>query len=264
MLETIHQSHQSPPVVMSQLLTGKEEEIHVIRDDLLTGGTKERALWAWLATVEAEEFIYASPFSGYAQIALAYVSQLMGKSCIIVAEKDPSTGDFHPYSLKARSFGAQLFGALTLTDAEQISRGVAEGRSGMIKIPLGFDDQGFRDSMRRALTVEWMRIESMVTQKINTLWLPVGSGTLASSFLSFLPSDIKVNCLNVRVLKSDDQRIKRIEQDPRVTLVEADVPFHTPSRIVPSLPSNLYYDAKVWGLINEFGKTGDVWWNVAG
>lgn len=254
----------SPAAVISDLITMKGSRIHVVRDDLLTGGTKERALWPWLATVDAEEFIYASPFSGYAQIALAYVAQMMGKTCIIVAEKDPTTGDFHPYSLKAQSFGARLFGARTLIEAEDISRGVALNRAGMVKIPLGFDDQGFRDSMKSALIIEWERIQNILPQKITTLWLPVGSGTLASSFLSFLPKDIQVNCLNVRVLKSGDERVKRIAEDPRVTLLEADVPFHTPSRMIPAFPSNRYYDAKVWELINTFGATGEVWWNVAG
>ncbi|HVK60991.1 MAG TPA: hypothetical protein VM432_05555 [Bdellovibrionales bacterium] len=46
--------------------------LHVVRDDLLKAGTKQRAAIPYLLDLRKdgfEEFVYASPFSGFAQIA---------------------------------------------------------------------------------------------------------------------------------------------------------------------------------------------------
>lgn len=252
----------SPPVITSLLRTVSGAEIVVARDDYLTGGTKERALWGYLGNLSKREYIYASPFSGYAQIALAHVSAQMGRSCVIIAETDPKTGQLHEYSRRARAHGASVFPARNLAEAEEISERLALSRPRMIKIPLGFDVPEFRESMAQVLSKEWVRIHQSVPGGVRRLWLPVGSGTLASSFLSFLPKEIVIKALNVRVLSSADQRIQRVKG--LIDLREARMPFHDSAELLPSIPSNLYYDAKLWEHINEEGLSGDVWWNVAG
>jgi hypothetical protein len=48
--------------------------VHVVRDDLLPGGTKQRAVHAYLRDAiagGATSFVYASPPPGFAQVALA-------------------------------------------------------------------------------------------------------------------------------------------------------------------------------------------------
>jgi len=234
----------------------------VARDDLLTGGTKERALYSYLANLDFHEYIYASPFSGFAQIALAYVSQQMGRKCIIIAEVDPETGSLHPYSLRARDHGATVFPSRNLKEAEEIAERLAAEREQMLKIPLGFNVPEFRQSMADVLSVEWARIERKSETAIRRLWLPVGSGTLATSFLSFLSPEVEVLGLNVRVLPQNDPRIKKLNQV--IILKTADVPFREKATILPEIPSNLFYDAKLWGVIEEEGLNGDLWWNVAG
>jgi hypothetical protein len=68
----------------------------------------------------------------------------------------------------------------------------------------------------------------------------------------------------VRVLTPDDQRIVRLKTSSRVHLQEADRPFHSPATFLPEIPSNLFYDAKLWSIVDAEGLTGDLWWNVAG
>ena len=47
--------------------------IKVVRDDLLNGGTKRRAFTIYVKSKpEMDEFVYASPRQGYAQLSLAY------------------------------------------------------------------------------------------------------------------------------------------------------------------------------------------------
>ena len=251
-----------PPVVTSTLLTRRNHPICVVRDDYLKGGTKERALEPWLSQLRETEFIYASPFSGFAQIALAHVSRDIGRKCVIVAETDPSTGELHPYSLRAREAGAIVHPSRNLGEAEEIAQLLAEKRTEMIKIPLGFDVPEFRHSMARVLGDEWEKLNSSVPGGIRRLWLPVGSGTLASSFLSFLPESVEVIGLNVRVLSDSDQRLGNLRT--KIDLRKAKMPFHERAELLPEIPSNLYYDAKIWAYLEEEGLPGDVWWNVAG
>lgn len=262
MLDTIHDFDLSPPCVTSTLRTQGDEEILIVRDDYLTGGTKERALWGYLGGLTSTDYVYASPFSGFAQIALAHVSAQMGRTCTIIAEIDPRTGDYHPYSLRARSFGANLFPSRNLAEAEEIADRLVLARKQMIKIPLGFNVPEFRESMARVLTNEWTTISKKIPGGVRRLWIPVGSGTLATSFLSFLSPEIEILGLNVRVLDQSDKRLVKLE--PEIDLRLANRPFHEPATVLPGIPSNLFYDAKLWEHINEEGRTGDVWWNVAG
>lgn len=252
----------SPPVITTTLRTASGAEVMVARDDYLTGGTKERALWGYLGGLSKREYVYASPFSGYAQIALAHVSAQMGRSCVIIAETDPATGQLHEYSRRARAHGASVFPSRNLAEAEEIAGRLASTRRRMIKIPLGFDVPEFRQSMALVLSHEWARINQRLPGGVKRLWIPVGSGTLASSFLSFLPPEIEIKALNVRVLSEEDQRIQRLKDS--VDLKTAGMTFHEPANFLPGIPSNLYYDAKLWEHINVEGRTGDLWWNVAG
>ncbi len=68
-----------PPVVQ------RCDEIVVVRDDLVAGGTKRRVLPSIL--IGADEFVYASPAYGYAQIALAYSCAALGRQATIFTAK---------------------------------------------------------------------------------------------------------------------------------------------------------------------------------
>ena len=58
--------------------------IKVVRDDLLDGGTKRRAFTVYVKSKpEIDEFVYASPRQGYAQLSLAYACKDLGKKCTV-------------------------------------------------------------------------------------------------------------------------------------------------------------------------------------
>lgn len=64
------------PVPIVQVHAGMQ----VVRDDLLPGGTKTRAIAALMHQAEGgAEFVYASPAQGYAQLTLAHCARLLGK-----------------------------------------------------------------------------------------------------------------------------------------------------------------------------------------
>jgi hypothetical protein len=77
----------NPPVqVVDYKITrndGRPITVHVIRDDLLIGGTKQRAMCELMANSADNEFIYASPLNGYAMVAISYCASLFRKKAVI-------------------------------------------------------------------------------------------------------------------------------------------------------------------------------------
>lgn len=252
----------SPPLVMTKL-----DQVLVVRDDLLPGGTKQRACAPYLKLLMNEgheNFFYASPFSGFAQVALSYVCKVLNIECTIVCEKDqrfPHLAHFHPFSQKARANGAKLVMAQSLPEAEEIASVLAENSFAGFKLPLGFDSDHFRQELHRELSTQWNELE--LSHKVKRVWLPVGSGTLARTFNGFLPKHIELNCVNVHVLEESDPRISQLKNFERIKMFKAPMAFHEPATDHPRIPSNIFYDAKIWNFLREQGREGDLWWNVA-
>lgn len=259
----------SPLPILSDFTFGNRQLI-VVRDDLLPGGSKQRGVMPYLKSLIAsgrKHFVYASPFSGFAQVTLAFCTSNLKQSftgikSTIFCEKSPD-GDFHEYSRLAKSYGSRIVLCENLADAydhaleEQFS-----DKQGTV-IPLGFDDPIYRDLLGSEIKKCWQYITAQ--QKISELWLPIGSGTLMKVFRKIVSDNIKIYGVNVNVLPEIDRRISTIMQDKRVTYIKCEKKFHvaddggrTP------VPSNIFYDAKVF---TEWLKTsspsgGSLWWNV--
>lgn len=264
MLEMRESLDLSPrPVITTLTHAGKLT--YVVRDDLLPGGTKQRAAGPYIEEMMARgysHFVYASPFSGFAQVALASICRFLGQKCTIICEKDQRFSDrrFHPFSLKAREFGANIFLVDSLEEAEECAVLLKDGNT--MKIPLGFDCPEFKTHLALVFEDALKEIKK-VCGNFHTLWMPVGSGTLVRTLLSVLPDTIQIKCVNVRVLSSEDARLQKLIAHPSVEFFEAPVPFRVEAEDLPSIPSNLFYDAKLWSFIKQNGHHGDVWWNVA-
>lgn len=243
------------------------ENFRVIRDDHLPGGTKQRAGIPYVESMMKSgyrHFVYASPFAGFAQVALSYVCRELGVSCTIVCERDQRYKEdrFHPFSLLAKNYGAKIEMAADLQEAEKKAYICSMTEKDSFKIPLGFNTPVFKDYLKEALIIAIKDIE-LNSGPIRSVWLPIGSGTLASTFLHALPERISLNCVNVRVLEDDDPRITTLQNHPRVRYFKAPMTFHTEANDMPNIPSNIFYDAKLWGFVKKYGEVGDVWWNVA-
>ena len=258
----------SPDVVIDILKT-ERGEIHVVRDDLLPGGTKQRAcgpLLEELARQGFSEFVYASPFCGFAQIALAYTCRALGFSCTIFTETDLSrrgSKQAHAFTKLAESFGARIELCESLVSAEERSERFALRSNGRNKIPLGFNCAEFTSAFETALTLQWNVIRRKLGKTPRRIWLPVGSGTLAGVFAQVLPEEAKINCVNVHVLPDTDLRILALVRNPRFNVYSAPELFPECAQSKPVIPSNTHYDAKLWQFIAEHGEDGDLWWNVA-
>lgn len=242
-------------------------DIRVVRDDVLPGGTKQRASAPFIEDmirIGYNHFVYASPFAGFAQVALAYTCRMLGVRCTIVCEKDQRFEDrqLHPFTKLAESYGAKIILVNSLREAEDFAMAIGIHQYQTYKIPLGFNCKEFTDHLQKVIQKAFRQIESD-SGTVKRLWIPVGSGTLLKTFLDAVPERVSFHCVDVRVLSQSDTRIQLLKCHPRVEYFEAPMSFHTEANELPDIPSNTFYDAKLWAFIKKHGALGDVWWNVA-
>ncbi|MGQ0508283.1 MAG: hypothetical protein ACT4TC_23540 [Myxococcaceae bacterium] len=260
-------SRFSPPVVIDAVRAG-DRRVFVVRDDLLEGGTKQRAAIPFLREAVAagyREFVYASPFAGFAQVALAASCRALAVPCTLFAEGDPGrTGPIAAHGLTqlAASFGARIQLSRTLSEAEAAAATHVTGQQTRMKVPLGFDTPGFTRHLRLALALQWEWLAAQVPIHPRRLWLPVGSGTLASVFREVVPREVLLQCVDVHVLPSADPRLQRIRQLDRTRHYSAPESFGEAVRSQPPVPSNHFYDGKLWQFLVRMAEDGDIWWNV--
>ena len=164
----------------------------------------------------------------------------------------------------ARTWGAQVTLCADLTEAEERALDYSGKQPSRHKIPLGFDCPEFRGYLAQAFTTEWEKLCRKLRRLPQALWVPVGSGTFATVCRGILSPETTLKCVNVHVLDEFDPRIRRLAAHPGVELVAAPERFSAASRLTPPVPSNRYYDAKLWQFLLSRAEDGDVWWNIAG
>jgi hypothetical protein len=262
-------SELSPPVEIDPVPFSRGT-VHVVRDDLLLGGTKQRAIAPFLtdqAKLGFEEFVYASPPPGFAQVALASTCRQMGFRCTIFCDDMDvggiPTATLHEFSRLAHSFGARIYTVPHLHQAERLAEEYCAERPGRMKLPLGFASENFMQYLKVEIGKQWQRIVSYLGRKPEAMWIPVGSATLGNVFRDVLPEEVTLLGVDIRVLPETDERIVNLGKRKNVKLYRAPELFADPVEIPPKIPSNAFYDAKLWRFIDKEGADGHIWWNVA-
>jgi hypothetical protein len=255
------------PIQVDRLSLNENRSIFIVRDDLLPAGTKQRAILPLLRNFQiagAEQFTYASPFAGFAQVALAYGCNILKIPCTLYCERDKSQDGWHPhpFSVLAKQWGAKIVLVDTLSEAEEQASEYAV-KSDACKIPLGFQCRDFQLHFQEAISQALVAIEDQIGSSPSRAWLPVGSGTLAHAFHKVAPITTELYCVDVHVLPERDLRLQSLRSLPRIHFFSAEERFCEKAQSQPPIPSNIHYDAKIWTFISEFAKEGDLWWNVA-
>ncbi|MBC7371584.1 MAG: hypothetical protein H7326_08470 [Bdellovibrionaceae bacterium] len=258
----------SPPVVLQKMKIANAT-CYIAREDLLEGGTKQRAIAPYLEDLVRAgytHFIYASPFCGFAQVALAASARQLGLKVTIFSEHDPKQSDAtsnpHAFTQIAADFGAEIRLFRDLNSAELAAAEFARLHGRRYKIPLGFADASYLVHMKQKLSEQY-RIICKAIGTPKRFWLPVGSGTLARIFAEVVPSTCQLVCVDVRVLRPDDPRLHFVADMPNVKWIQTPELFHETAEMKPALPSNVHYDAKLWRFFASQAQDGDIWWNVA-
>ena len=220
--------------------------IKVVRDDLLDGGTKRRAFTVYVKSKpEIDEFVYASPRQGYAQLSLAYACRDLGKKATVTIPE----GQRYWLTHKSEELGANIIevpmGFLTNIQAKAKKYCFNNGAH---LIPFGGDHPVIIEAMRQtALSLD-------VNPK--EVWTVMSSGVLSRGLQGAWP-DAKV--YGVRIGHNTTPR-----EQGRAETFKSDYKFHQeckkPER--PPFPSSLTYDSKAWSFIREYASDGALFWNV--
>lgn len=214
--------------------------IVVVRDDLLPGGTKQRALPALLT--DAAEYVYASPACGYAQVALAHACVAVGKQATIFTAK---RAQLHPRTQEAQRVGARIVLVPTgyLSNCQAKARAYAEA-AGARYLPFGVDLPAMGDALAgvaRALPLHPSEV-----------WTVAGSGTLSRALQQAWPA-----------ATFHAVQIGKVPRVGQARLYVATERFEQEAAERPPFPSCSNYDAKAWRFVQRQASPGAVFWNVA-
>ena len=231
---------------LSKPIIKEYDGIKVVRDDLLNGGTKRRAFTIYVKSKpEVDEFVYASPRQGYAQLSLAYACRDLGKKCTVTVPQ----GERYWLTNKAVEVGANIIevpmGYLTNIQAKAKKYCFDNGAH---LIPFGGDHPVIIEAMT----------QTALSLGVNPkeVWTVMSSGVLSRGLQAAWP-DAKV--YGVRIGHNTTRR-----EQGRAETFKSDYKFHQeckePER--PPFPSSLTYDSKAWMFIKEHASKGSLFWNV--
>ena len=220
--------------------------IQVVRDDLLDGGTKRRAFTMYIASLpNIEEFVYASPRQGYAQLSLAYACRDLGRKCTVTVPK----GKHYWLTDEAIKLGCNIIEVPMgfLTNIQAKARYYCEENEAHL-IPFGGDHPIIVEAMTRtALSLDIQPKE---------VWTVMSSGVLSRGLQSAW-SDAKVYGVQIGHNTTEDEM-------GRAKTFRSKYKFQQECKKDerPPFPSSLTYDSKAWTFIKEHASKGALFWNV--
>jgi hypothetical protein len=272
-LKYVSEAETNPPVVIVPYeitkLDGKRITVNVIRDDLLIGGSKQRALIKFIEFYsEYDEFVYAGPSSGFAQVALTIACLKLNKTANLWIQ-NPNSKHEPKLTLLCEKIGAkvQIYSEEKLSTIEErvnlfVEKEKKEGKK-LFLIPFGLDNEFYNKSF-------YEQLSQAIPNDLNPkrLWLTPGSGTLLRVLTQiwktteFMP--VKVG-RNLWPDQYTEDEWKRMGGQDRIDKLAAPQSFYqnAPNDKLPPYPSCANYDAKVWQHFLIYGEDGDYIWNVA-
>ena len=246
------------PYEFPKLVIEEHEGFHVVRDDLLEGGSKRRFVDRLLREEIAEganEFVYGGcPANGYAQLSIPLQAREYGcKTTLFMAKR--SMDNLHDYQKKALEYGADIHwvanGMLQVTKKRALDY-YNEDPVHRRLLQLGLDDQRVREQIRDLAK----NIEQDYNINISEVWSVGSSGTLTRGLqMAFPDKDVHVVSVGHSMKQNEVGRAILHRSDLKFTdeVKEEDKPPF------PSVPT---YDAKAWKIMREQAKPGSLFWNV--
>lgn len=238
------------------------EGYHVVRDDLLSVGSKVRAGDYLIGHApeyqNIQEWVYgSSPATGYAQISLPFICNRYNKKAVIfMAER--AMNNLHEYQKKGIELGAQYHwvpnGMLPVTQ-KRAKDYVAEQPNTRALLPIGVEHPTSIACL--------IRVARSLTISPKEVWSVGSSGTLSRA-LQFAFPEAEVHVVSVGHTMGQREVGRAIYHKSPYKFDKPVKKNHEPP--YPSAPT---YDAKVWHVMKEYHETHErqepcLVWNVAG
>lgn len=226
--------------------------VSVLRDDLLSGGSKSRFLP--FVIEDATEVVFGAPFCGGAPVAIADVCRKMKKRATIFYAKRKV---LHNYQKRVQASGATLHSvpAGYMAVVQKRARDYAAENSALF-LPLGLDVP----AAAPVFEAEANRLKKQ-TGGFDEIWCAAGSGMLVRTLGRAFP-EAEVFGVVVGLASRNEKQ----NYTPNVTLVKCEYDFAQPCKTRPPFPSSENYDAKAWEILARLriGKTKKriLFWNV--
>lgn len=221
------------------------DDILVVRDDLIEGGSKVRVAPGLLDS--AEEWVFAGPAQGHAQLALAIACERTGKRGVFftAARKTPL-----PLTVQAMSHGLKVvfvpYGRMSNVQAK--ARAYCDA-TGAQFIELGLLLPGMENAL--------YALAAGLDVEPEQVWVTAGSGTLSRALARAWPR----------------AEINSVQVGMSARLPDGAVRWVAPERFeenatgkLPPFPSARNYDAKAWRFVDAHARRDGtaLFWNVAG
>lgn len=218
----------------------------VVRDDLLLGGSKRRALTPVMRDLMAQgflEFVFGGPAEGYAQLALAYSAAEIGaQATYFVAQRRQR----YRYTLEAERAGAAIVevphGRLNVV--QRRARDYC-AQTGAYFFPLGFSTPAYEERLTAEIAAALSGLEMTET------WCVAGSGLLTRCLQAARP-DVPHHAVRIGFEPSVGSAILHVAPED----------FGEEAQDPPPWPSASHYDAKAWRFMRQHAQPGALFWNV--
>lgn len=224
---------------VSSIVIEQIGKFKVLRDDLTFGGTKRIALENWLPSLKANHVIYAGSVFGWGVPAVSMACQTLGIKCTILM----SESKYQPVWLRQVQESSTRLLIKKQPLPVEVLHEEAEAYTDCYRLPLGFDDPGFR-----AAIGEYARTHPAPERA----WVPVVSGTLLRALEEAWPyTEFHGVCA-----------ARRHGYEGNATLYLAPEKYSQPAETPPPYPSCSFSDAKVWQFASLHGLQDDLIWNT--
>jgi len=214
----------------------------VVRDDLLPGGTKRRAMHVLIDDTH-DEYVYASPVYGAAQIALAYTCRDYNKRATILCAQRQT---WHPLTKQAADLEAKIIEVPMgfLSNVQSKAKAYCSAVASRKLMPFGLDDPEFIAALAN--------VARQMPVTPTEVWSITSSGVLSRALQQAWP---EARFFGVQVGATPNAG--RCE-----TVYLAPEKFDKDAKIRPPFPSNLNYDSKAWRFVKQYASSGALFWNV--
>lgn len=243
-------------VVKPVVIKNNNKTFNIVRDDYLVGGTKQRMLGKIIELHDYNEYVYAGPVFGFAQIALSYVCHVLNKKATLFLEYKNPRWSLTKYAMKFNPKIVEIDQPASLKKVQSAAKQYASDKKNTYLIPFGLGSDEFIDILHKQIKDALPK--KMIKHPPKRFWLVAGSATILNALYKVFPNTY-FNVVQVGKKIWPDQL-----DETRTTLYVSDEYFTKQAKIQPPYRTVKTYDAKLWKYVLKYGQTGDYVWNVGG